>query len=272
MKNLFLILILAALVYGDDKHYRGIVDIYLDVAKGNIPGHASVNKFGENPLVGTATDPEDVWAGGGIYNFYPTEAKTCSIVSTSGSDIAAGTGAQTVGIYGLGANWEEQADTATLNGATKVPLTTTWIRLYRAYVITAGTGEVNAGNITVFTEDTVGIYIATGDGQTQQAVYTIPAGKTGYMVKYYMGISDAGGAAGNSCIFKWKSRANDGGNGAWRTRGQIECITVGSSWWKYNYSMPVGGLLEKTDIRIEATEVTIDMGVVGGFDLMLVDD
>jgi hypothetical protein len=36
--------------------------------------------------------------------------------------------------------------------------------------------------------------------------------------------------------------------------------------------MPVGGLLEKTDIRIEATEVTIDMGVVGGFDLMLVDD
>ena len=36
-------------------------EFYLEVAKGNIPGHSIVNKFGHNSLITTATDPVDVW-------------------------------------------------------------------------------------------------------------------------------------------------------------------------------------------------------------------
>jgi hypothetical protein len=42
-------------------------DFLIEVAKGNVAGHAIVNKFGRNPDVDTGTDPEDVWTQGGVW-------------------------------------------------------------------------------------------------------------------------------------------------------------------------------------------------------------
>ena len=73
-------------------------DFYLEVAKGNIPGHTHVNKFGHNAAV--ATGPEDVWAGGGIYAFYPITAQAMEISSSEAEDNdATGTGAKTVMVF-----------------------------------------------------------------------------------------------------------------------------------------------------------------------------
>ena len=47
-------------------------DFYLEVAKGNIPGHSSINKFGNNPAVATSST-ETIWSGSNLYTF-PTTA------------------------------------------------------------------------------------------------------------------------------------------------------------------------------------------------------
>jgi hypothetical protein len=62
-------------------------DFLLEVAKGTIPGHRIINKFGYNPEVDTGTDPEDVFAGGGIYNFFPTVAQSVEVDSTDAADV-----------------------------------------------------------------------------------------------------------------------------------------------------------------------------------------
>ena len=58
---------------------------FLDaVAFGDVDGYKIVNKFGHNPAV--AAGGEDIWAGGGTYAFYPTNAQVVSAVSDSAAD------------------------------------------------------------------------------------------------------------------------------------------------------------------------------------------
>jgi len=245
-----------------------------EVAQGNVPGYSSVNKFGHNPSISTSTDPEDVWSAGGVYAFYPATAQAMEIVSTSSGDtMTTGTGAWTVLVYGKDGDFNDISETVEMNGTSAVSLTNTYIRMHRAIVLTAGTSMVNDGNISVQISGggIVGAHIASSDGQTQQAIYTIPSGKTGMFIKGYVGISKGGGATVYAAEFKWKMRLLNGTTGAWQTKGQIECITHGSSWWQYEYGIPVGMIPEKTDIKIECTEVTGTVGVVGGFDLLLID-
>ena len=60
-------------------------DFMLEVAKGDVEGHVHINKFGRNSLITTASDPEDIWDGGGVYS-PPTTARIHNIVSTSAQD------------------------------------------------------------------------------------------------------------------------------------------------------------------------------------------
>ena len=246
-------------------------DFMTEVSKGNVPGHSAINKFGHNPLTTTG---DDVWSGGGVYAFYPTTAQSLDIVSTSTDDNATDSGARTVIIYGLDANWAEQNQTVTLDGDSEVALTgTTWMRVYRAIVLTAGSGGTNAGIITVeiVGSATVAANILAGDGQTQQVIYTIPSGKTGYFIKGYVGISDDD-KNGEVVEFIWQLRPNNGVTGAWATKGQVSCMNIGSSWWQYKYGIPAGPIPEKTDIRIKAALATAAVGAVAGIDILLVQD
>lgn len=251
-------------------------DTLAEVALGNVHGYSSINKFGHNPAAGTSA--EDVWAAGGTYAFYPTTAQAMEVVSTSveddpeKADTNPGTGAWTVQVYGLDSDWVEQTETVTLNGTGVVALANTYIRMYRAIVLTAGTGETNAGNIIVriASAGATGAYIAAGDGQTQQAIYTVPAGKQALFTKGYVAMTDDD-KNGTICTFQWKARPNNGATGAWQTKGQASLINIGSSGWQYEYGIPAGPLPAKTDIRIEMSSSEAEVDVVGGFDLVLVD-
>lgn len=272
IKNIFLLVaVFTALTFCGSKHYRGIVDFYFDVASGNIPGLSSINKFGHNPAV--ATGGEDVWSGGGTYAFYPDTARTMEIVSDSAADSIGGVGALTVIVYGLDSNWLEISDTVTMEGTTEVLLTNKYIRMYRAVVITAGSYEINKGDISIRdTSDTpIGAYITADDGQTQQAIYTVPAGKSAYFIKGYVAMQNDD-KNGEDAAFRWKARPNNGGNGAWQTKGHISLVNIGSSWWQYQYGVPAGALPEKTDIKIECYETSDESGATAGFDLILVDN
>jgi len=247
------------------------VPFLIAVAQGSVTGYSSVNKFGHNPA---ATAGDDIWSAGGSYNFYPTNAAAMEIVSTDTNDVSGGAGAQSVTVFGLDGNWDEISETVTMNGTTAVDLTNTYRRMSRAFVNTIGTADSNVGAIVIEEDGSTGetgAYIAAGDGQTQQAIYTIPRGKSAMFIKGYVALKEDT-FQGTSGDFKWKLRLNNGTTGAWQTKGQIGLINIGSSWWQYEYGIPIGMIPAKTDIRLEQTAATDAMDSVGGFDLLLVDD
>jgi hypothetical protein len=251
-------------------------DFMLEVAKGNVPGHSHINKFGHNPA---ATAGDDIWGGGGIYPFYPTDAVAVDIVSTDAQDDSGDIGAIQVTVIGLDANWDEQQETVALNGLGVIQLSNTYTRLYRAWVHEAGTSNVNLGDITAYARATgsgvtigdVGVFIGIGDGQTLQTIYTVPNNKTAYFVKGYTGLATDAKTAENG-TFRWLMKLNDGVNGAWLTQGEIGLVNLGSGNWQYEYGIPAGPLPEKTDIRIALTTASTTFDTVGGFDLILVDN
>ena len=261
----------------------GTTEFYLEVAKGNVAGHSIVNKFGANPDV--ATGPEDVWTHSGLYaasGGYLTVATTVKAVAVGGSEdtLTTGIGAWTVRIYGLDETWAEANEAVNMAGTTgSAPTTTTFIRVFRVVVETAGTHGTNYREIDIVDNATGLIVLAdvftsatfAGDGQTQMAVYTVPLAKTAYFLKGYVAVAGTDKTA-EIAQFQWKARPNSIANGAWATKGEMSCITLGNNWWQYEYGAPAGQIPEKTDIRIECVATSKALSVVAGFDLLLVDN
>jgi len=164
----------------------------IQAAKGSF-GKA-IYKFGFNTAISTAE--ETVWDGGGVYT-YPASAAVASLVSASAADDLTGTGAQKVTVEGLDANWKFQSVEVDMDGTSAVATTETWRRIYRAYVTQAGSGEVNAGNITISTGGTTRAQISADQGQTLMAVYTVPDNLTGYVTGWSIG---SGATSGNKYL------------------------------------------------------------------------
>jgi len=161
----------------------------LQVARGQIGYHESIYKFGNNPEV--ADSVETVWAQGGLYS-YLSAATVLKVSSSSTDDTSAGTGARTVQLFGLDGDYNEISEVVTLNGQTAVNTTQSYLRINRMIVRSAGSGGANAGIIyagtgTVTTGVPANIYATVnGDGtnQTLMAIWTVPAGYTGYLMQY----------------------------------------------------------------------------------------
>lgn len=150
------------------------------IPNGN-PGLIKIRKFGYNPEINTTK--EDVWDGGGVYEFPPDEGVVCEVVSTLAADAIGSTGAQKVIIEGLDENFEEKQIEVEMAGLAGVDIGT-FSRVHRAYVTLAGTGNTNAGNIIVRNKATTTkkyAQITAGNGQTLMAIYTIPADTIGYL-------------------------------------------------------------------------------------------
>jgi hypothetical protein len=159
----------------------------LQVKRGQIGWHEAIFKFGFNADVDDAL--ETVWAQGGLYSYIET-ATVLKVSSSSTNDTSAGTGARTVTLSGLDANYAEVSETVTLNGQTAVNTTKTYIRINRMVVNTAGSGGQNAGVIyagdgTVTSGVPAEKYatIAIGDNQTLMALWTVPADYTAYLLQ-----------------------------------------------------------------------------------------
>lgn len=142
--------------------------------------------MGANDAV--TTSYADVWKQN-IVRTNPAAAVVLGIASSSANDTAAGTGARTVRVTGLDANYNFQQEDVTLNGTTKVNTVGTYLRVNKVEVLTAGSGGVNAGDIyAADTSDTftAGVpqtatkifgRIAVGLNVTQMACYTTQAGE-----------------------------------------------------------------------------------------------
>ena len=161
----------------------------LQVARGQVAYHEAVYKFGNNAAVANVT--ETIWQQGGLYS-YLSAASVLKVSSSSANDTSAGTGARTVELFGLDGDYNEINEVVTLNGQTAVNTTQSYLRINRMIVRSAGSGGYNAGVIyagtgTVTTGVPANIYATiNGDGtnQTLMALWTVPAGYTGYLMQY----------------------------------------------------------------------------------------
>lgn len=250
----------------------------LEIPKGLIKGHISINKFGHADDFDTGDGEVTIWDGAddaGIaemqYN-YSTGADIDSISSSNDTDT------QDYEIQGLDEDWNLHVQTVTATGQTLKALDIPLVRVFR--IKNVGSTD-NAGTVYVF-EGTDGVtagvpdttadvraVMGAGNNQTLMAIYTVPTGKTAYMTNWRAYAAGANKTAdfdiylkarpfGGVFQIKHHSSMNDG--------VQSELVT------EYN---PYNKFSAKTDIEMRATVLDVGItaaGVSASFDLILVDD
>ena len=228
----------------------------LNVSAGIMTEMANVHKFGS--VVTTNADYDTVWTEGGQYQF-PDNAGTVTVVSASTQDNPTGTGASTVVVQGLNANFDEVQETFELDGTTGVGGTISFIRTHRMYI---EYGNTNVGNITASIGSTVTCAIAADMGQSQVAFYTVPRGKSAFLKQFTA--TQNKNQENSMRLFQRKP------NGVDRPyRVVTELNLYGSNMIK-PYSFPVF-FGEKTDLEVRAYTGS-NCTASAMFDLLVVDN
>lgn len=147
------------------------------VALGLVTGERRVAVYGNNKVIDTGSVPEDIWPAGGLYPWM-TGATSLEVLSSGASDTSAGIGARSIILQGLDTDYNEIQSTVTLNGTTPAAVPIQFFRLNSASIVTAGTSQVNVGDITIRNSGagTIRGVMPATIGNLRQCVYTVPAG------------------------------------------------------------------------------------------------
>lgn len=223
-----------------------------------------VAALGTNPGIDTGTVPEDMWPGGGLYPWM-TGATALEMVSTSASDSAAGVGARAVAWNLLNTSYVEAPIIAATNGLTPVPvssaLATQFFRVNPSGIVSAGSTEVNVGDIILRDAGggTIRAIIPAGSGQTQQAVYTVPAGWAMQLLTILLGYNRVQNVA-RSATFAHYARSS---LGFYRLSNELSVTNEQPFQLE---TVPGALLAEKTDFSIRCTFVADnDSNLSGSF-------
>ena len=230
--------------YISQTQFGKIEDFNLQVARGQIQGHKTLFKFGNNPDSNGAL--ETVWSLSSLY-VYPTSATAMKVSSSSANDTAAGTGARTIRVEGLNANYNEISEVVTLNGHTAVLTTNIFIRVFRSFVVTAGSTNTAAGTIyvgdgvvTAGVPATIYAEIPFGENQTLMAMWTVPNGYTLFLSR--TSFSAASNNAAQYVLGKLMARPF---GGVFRN---VADVTANSNSIQYDFEVPIV-IREKSDIE-----------------------
>lgn len=225
----------------------------IPIASGAIEGYAGVHKYGA--VYGTNTGTmSTVWtasdsAATELYD-WTYSAGTVTVVSSSGSDVTE------VTVQGLDSNYEFAEETFTLTGTTPTAAgAVTFARVNRAFMRTA----TNVGKIHVKRGATIVTEIGAGFGQTLQCFYTIPAGKTGYL----MNLSASASKNQVADLFLFQRPFG----GAFRVQ---TIMSLNQSNQQLDYPVPIV-FTEKTDIDLR-TRGSSNATISADFNIILVDN
>lgn len=245
-------------------------DYHYEVGLGRRQGQTTWNKWGYNPDVDIGT--ETVWSVGGTFARM-TSADTLNVVSTSTNDDGdpAGTGAQSIIIYGVDSNYEAQTEVVTLNGTTAVTTSNTWLGVNRAAIYLAGSGGINAGdiNITVTTGGATQAQIPTGEGSTQHAFFFTQRKHTALMDWLLINVVKTSGGGKPIITIKVWVRSLVSGARYEVFRQNIDVALDNTIQLTPSQPFVVG---EKSLIEVEATSDTNNAAVSARFSLIEVRD
>lgn len=150
-----------------------VKDFFTEVTLGHIAGWSRMIFKGFNPA---ASAGNYIWTGGSSFTWRTTPT-AAEILSSSANDTAAGTGAQTVSVLGVGTSYAATSEVVTLNGTGVVALANQYIHINKLIVATAGSGQTNAGNITarVSGGGATMQHMATGTSASQNSMFMTAA-------------------------------------------------------------------------------------------------
>tara|TARA_R110002020_G_scaffold207256_3_gene412690 strand:+ start:29276 stop:30052 length:777 start_codon:yes stop_codon:yes gene_type:complete len=228
------------------------------VALGHINSWYYVGVRCHNPNVGSSI--EDIWGVGGV-QVTPATAGVASVVSDDAADTAAGTGARTACVGGLDWSYKEVSEDVTLNGTTPVVTTQEFLRVNSLEVLTSGSGEVNAGDITASVGGNVQRQIDAGDGICHCGQFCIPAGHTAYLFQIDV---EQGQDSTTDVWLNYKTPAS----GTWLKVVHMLC-------WRSEVSHDFQGAVEipeKSDIRMQGEAVTGTNDTTGYYVLLMVEN
>lgn len=239
----------------------------LQVSRGQIQGHRNVTVFGFNPDVDTTQ--VTVWPLASQIPF-PAAALQMTVSSTSANDTSAGTGARTIVVQGLDANFNEVSETVTLNGQTAVTMTASLLRVNYMYVATAGSSNGAAGDIYIGTGVvTAGVPATVYDiikfdyNNTTTGSYTIPAGHKGYISQ---GLFSAGQSGGSNPV---QGRLLTNGPDGIHHTAAVTTVNNGVADYVFEYPIEIP---EKTTVEATAVGTSNNNSVSSMFIILLVKE
>ncbi len=243
---------------------KSLSDFMFDIATDIIPGYLHEHKFGRNPDVDAA---EDIWDYGGTYTFL-TSAATLYASSSETADT------QVIQVYGLDADWALQDTTVTLSGRSQVKIGTgvTWMRMFRAKNIgtTDLTGDVYIAKTDTLTAGVpntaskIKAMIISPNNNTLMAIYTIPAGYTGYLLTFYSSMNRRTTTGSADIAFYVKPFGQ-----VFQLADFASLVGGGTSFLNRPFMIPKD-MVAKSDIKMRVTPSANDTDVSAGFDVILV--
>jgi hypothetical protein len=155
------------------------IDLGIAIATGELNGVGRIEKYGKNAAAATGEVVQD--EGGPIV--FQTVAGTIELISTSADDDVGGVGAEAFLIAGVDADWNPIEELIVTNGLTvSLSSSKSFLYVFRAKMMNSGAVR-NIGTITI-RKSGAGATLAQvsiGAGQTQRAVFPVPAGCSLYM-------------------------------------------------------------------------------------------
>jgi hypothetical protein len=225
-------------------------DIKLNIARGLVKGTSHIHKFGAVPTMsvnttGTVWDINDT--------LYPWSAFSTSSVITVSATVAEN--GHQVTISGLDDNYNNLTETVVIS-AGSATTTNQFRRVFRA-----SSDQPSTNNVDIKVGLTVVARILAGNSQTLMAVYTIPAGHTGYIWKGTMSAQASADATGSMFIRYF-------GQTSFRIGHSFEVSGVGGPY-TYDFPIPIP-IPEKSDIDVRATTRSNNGRYTAIFDLCII--
>ena len=223
-------------------------DLYLEIAKGNIKDHVSVNKFGYSDNINSSYSC--VCDNGGVYA-WDTTPGIATLVSDNASDVS------TIRIYGVLSDFSSFTEDVVLTGTTPVNTTNTDIKhIYRAYTVDDGL----LGDITITLDSSVVAKILYDNNRTLMATYVIPKGYTGYILQ-----GNTATGQGKEATVQFRVRTND------TVFQTVHVATIYENNYTYKFPIPLK-LPEKTVLEVRAKTTSGTINVSATFDLILIEN
>jgi hypothetical protein len=228
----------------------------LNVSRGKVRGASMIHKFGAVPEVANASTGT-VWDK--PTTIYPWSAFDTAGPITASIANASDNGKQVL-VLGLDENYEEIEELFTLSSASTVAGIVNFKRVFRAFVTNGSTDNVGDINFTKSGSDV--LRITAGKAQTLMAIYTVPAGKTGYLYQGACSAQAGADATGNMYVRYF-------GQQAFRIGHSFE--VSGGGMYDYNFTFPIQ-IPEKSDIDVRVTVRTNKGRYTAAFDLLLLEE
>lgn len=253
---------------------KNIKNFILEVARGNVPGHSIVNKFG-HAIVTTDILP----ITNDLSYETPLSPVSLEFVSDSADDATGGAGATKITYEGIDSNWDFIMREIDTDGTTPVPLPDGLLRLTRWYVSESGTyanpfASSYVGNLQIRVAGAGATWstiagVAPFPGQSEIGVHTIPKNHTAYVISKHI-FTDTSKTA--NVYFLSRQHADDVAAPYAGVRRLLEREVGLSGPTNVVFEALKGPIIGPADIGFVGNVISQTASVSVEFDLILIED